>query len=131
MAKELGKVMTVYIDNASSTALALPGQIVGTLNYATDALDSTDKTNSGFRAATAGLTQITIDFEGHYDHSDTAMTRVLALVDAGSPSVNGEIQRDSSTYKSFSGVLESFEVSHSVGELATYTGTIVVSGALS
>lgn len=131
MAKELGKVTTIYIDNTSGTALAIPGEIVSTISYATDALDSTDKTNSGFKAATAGLTQITIDFEGHYDHSDTTMTRILALVDAGSPTVSGEIQRSSTTYKSFTGVLESFEINHSVGELATFTGSIVVSGALS
>ena len=129
MALEQGDVVKIYIDNAGGTALALPGQTTGTLSYANESADKTSKGDT-FRLIEATKSQITISFEGFYDHSDASVTRVLALLDAGAVTVSGEIQRSSSQYAEFTGVLDDFTIDHTDGEMATYSGTITVSGAL-
>lgn len=129
MALEQGDVVKIYIDTASATALALPGQTMASLNYANESADKTAKGNT-FRLIEATKSQITINFEGFYDHSDSSITRALALLDAGAVTVSGEIQRSGSQYASFTGVLDDFTIDHTDGEMATYSGSITVSGAL-
>lgn len=129
MANELGKVVTVYVDGAGGTALPLPGQTTASVLYNTSVADNTNK-GSDFETHLSAKVGYEISFEGFYDHADSAISRVLSVVEAGPAIVNGEIRRTATTYKSFSGTLTSFSVDHTDAEAATYSGTIQVSGAL-
>lgn len=129
MARELGKIVKIFVDGSGGTALEMPGQTTASVAYNTSVADTTNK-DSDLESHLAAKIGYEISFEGFYDHADSAISRVLSVVEAGPASVSGEIQRSAALYKSFSGTLTSFTVDHADAEAATYSGTIQLSGGL-
>ena len=114
MAIEQGDIVKIFIDGATGTTLSLLGQTTATVSYANENADKTAKGDT-FRLIEATKSQITISFEGWYDHTATATARVLDLVEAGKVTVSGEIQRSAIKYKEFTGVLDEFNIEHADG----------------
>lgn len=85
MAKEKGINVKVYIGDADPALVlnALSGEKESSFNGDASQIDTSDKTNAGWRTYIAGLKDGTVTFSGQCDWGDTAFEALRAQWEAG------------------------------------------------